>query len=193
VAETEGAPTPRRDGRSTDTRDRIREVALALFIERGFSRTTLKDIADRLGLTRAALYYHHPSKEHLIASLVQPAKDDIDAFLADAEDTTASPRHVLEGFFDLNYRHRLIILALVRDPTGLGAIDAEGWVTELAAQAQRLLAGDAPNPQQRIRAVVAINGLSRCATVLTDIDHDELRRSSIGLALEIVGGHDTGD
>lgn len=183
-----GAQAPRRDGRSTDTRERIREVALQLFIRQGFTHTTLQDIADELGLTRAALYYHHPSKDHLVATLVQPAIDDIDAFLAEAERTSPSPREVLEGFFDLNYRHRLIFLALIRDPTGLGSVDAEGWVTKLAAQAQRLLAGDDPTPDGRIRAVVAINGLSRCATVLTDIPHDELRARSVDLAVEIVEG-----
>ncbi len=182
------APTSDRDGRSTDTRERIRQVALRLFIRDGFSHTTLQDIADALGLTRAALYYHHPSKDHLIASLVQPAKDDIDDLLIWAADTDPPPREVLEGFFDRNYRHRLIVLALVRDPTGLGSVDAEGWVTELAVQAQRLLAGDRPTADGRIRAVVAINGLSRCATVLSDIPHDELRTRSVDLALEIVTG-----
>ncbi|MCC5954105.1 MAG: TetR/AcrR family transcriptional regulator [Acidimicrobiia bacterium] len=179
-------PQQRRDGRSTDTRERIHDVALALFVQKGFSHTTLQDIADQLGLTRAALYYHHPSKEQLIASLIQPAKDDVDAFLETAGCNDASPREVIEGFFDLNYRHRLIFLALVRDPSGLGAIDSSGWVTTLASQAQELLAGDDPSPDQRIRAVVALNGLSRCATVLPDIPHDELRRRSIDLALEII-------
>lgn len=185
MEELDESGTPRRDGRSTDTRDRIRGVALELFIRQGFSHTTLQDIADELGLTRAALYYHYESKDHLVASLVQPAKDGIDAFLAQTERTTP-PRELLEGFFDLNYRHRLILLALIRDPTGLGSVDAEGWVTELAEHAQRLLAGDDPTPDRRIRAVVAINGLSRCATVLTDIPYDELRERSVNLALQIV-------
>lgn len=61
-------------------------------------------------------------------------------------------------------------------------------MTELAAQAQRLLAGDDPTPERRIRAVVAINGLSRCATALTDIPHDDLRQRSVALALHIVEG-----
>lgn len=187
MATGEGSPPPRRDGRSTNTRERIREVALQLFVQQGFSGTTLQDIADRLGLTRAALYYHHPSKDHLVASLVEPAKQDVDAFLARAVEDPPPVRELLEGFFDLNYRHRLIFLALVRDPTGLGSVDAEGWVPRLAAQAQRLLAGEQPTPDRRIRAVVAISGLSRCATVLADIPHDELRRSSVDLALEIVG------
>jgi AcrR family transcriptional regulator len=186
MAAPDGTATPRRDGRSTDTRERVDEVALELFLRQGFSRTTLQDIADELGLTRAALYFHYRSKDHLIASLIQPAKDAVDAFLDHAGRTEPPARELLEGFFDLNYHHRRILLALVRDPTGLGSVDAEGWVTELAAQAQRLLAGDDPTPDRRIRAVVAINGLSRCATVLPDIPHDELRRRSVDLALRIV-------
>jgi AcrR family transcriptional regulator len=186
VGTREEGPARKRDGRSTDTRDRVREVALRLFLRHGFSHTTLQDIADELGLTRAALYYHYRSKDHLIASLIQPAKDAVDAFLDRAGRTEPPARELLEGFFDLNYHHRRIFLALVRDPTGLGSVDAEGLVTELAAHAQRLLAGDDPTPDRRIRAVVAINGLSRCATVLPDIPHDELRRRSVDLALRIV-------
>ncbi|QBI18796.1 TetR/AcrR family transcriptional regulator [Egibacter rhizosphaerae] len=182
----DAASEPRRNGRSTDTHQRIHEVALDLFLQRGFSHTTLQDIADELGLTRAALYYHYRSKDDLIASLIQPAKDAVDAFLDHAQRTDPPARELLEGFFDLNYRHRRIFLALVRDPTGLGSVDAEGWVTELAATAQRLLAGDDPTPDGRIRAVVAINGLSRCATVLPDIPHDELRRRSVDLGLQIL-------
>jgi AcrR family transcriptional regulator len=188
MAHPGSSSTSGRDGRSTDTRERIRQVALSLFIRHGFSHTTLQDIADELGLTRAALYYHHPSKDRLIASLVQPAKDDIDDFLAWAAHTGPPHREILEGFFDLNHRHRLIVLALVRDPTGLGSIDAEGWVTDLAVQAQRLLAGDRPTTDGRIRAIMAINGLSRSATLLTDIPHDELRKLSVDLAVEIVSG-----
>lgn len=165
-------------------------MALGRFIRHGFSHTTMQDIAAELRLTRAALYYHHPSKDCLVASLVQPAKDDIDGSLAGAADTEPPPREILEGFFGLNDRHRLIVLALVRDPTGLGSVDAEGWVTELSAQAQRLLAGNRPTADGRIRAVMAINGLSRCATLLTDIPHDELRKRSVGIALEIVGEGD---
>jgi AcrR family transcriptional regulator len=190
MAGADGTGTPRRDGRTTDTAARIREVALELFVQQGFSRTTLQDIADQLGLTRAALYYHHPSKDHLIASLVQPAKDDIDDFLARARARGLSTREILEGFFDLNFRHRRIFLALLRDPTGLGSVEAEGWVTQLAAQAQRLLAGDAPDTGARIRALVAVSGLSRCATVLPDVAEDELRAASVDLAMEIVEAAD---
>ena len=41
-----------------DTRERILDIALDLFIEQGYDKTTLRQIAEPLGFTRAAIYYH---------------------------------------------------------------------------------------------------------------------------------------
>jgi AcrR family transcriptional regulator len=47
------------------------ERAADLFAERGFSGTTLQDVADTVGLTRAALYHYFDSKEALLTTLVE--------------------------------------------------------------------------------------------------------------------------
>ena len=51
------------------TRERILDVALDLFIERGFDKTSLREIATQLGVTKAALYYHFPSKDDILMTL----------------------------------------------------------------------------------------------------------------------------
>lgn len=181
-----GADDPRRDGRTTDTHARVHEVALELFVSFGFRHTTMQHIADRLGLTKSALYYHHPTKANLVASVVQPAIDDVDAFLARARQTRPGTRELLEGFFDLNYRHRKVFLALLRDPTGLTDVESANWVPRLAEEFQELLAGSNAPGSHRIRAVMAANGLSRCATLLTDLPHDELREQSVEAALTLL-------
>jgi AcrR family transcriptional regulator len=43
-----------------DTPNRILDEAQALFSERGYVGTTVQQVADRLGMTKAALYYHFP-------------------------------------------------------------------------------------------------------------------------------------
>ncbi len=53
----------------SDTRDRILDVALELFTEQGYDGTSLREIAERLGLTKAALYYHFESKEDILLAL----------------------------------------------------------------------------------------------------------------------------
>ena len=63
-----------------DTRDRILDVARELFSEQGYEKTSLREIADRLGFTKAALYYHFQSKEQLLFALVEPMDELVDAF-----------------------------------------------------------------------------------------------------------------
>ncbi len=51
------------------TRDRILDVALELFTTQGFDGTSLREIAERLDITKAALYYHFESKEDILLAL----------------------------------------------------------------------------------------------------------------------------
>jgi AcrR family transcriptional regulator len=65
--------------RQADTRQRALDVALELFAEQGYEKTSLREIAERLDVSKAALYYHFASKEALLAgivdSLVEPADE----------------------------------------------------------------------------------------------------------------------
>ncbi|MEV5143668.1 TetR/AcrR family transcriptional regulator [Streptomyces sp. NPDC052727] len=55
--------------RRGNTRQRIQDVALGLFAEQGYEKTSLREIAERLDVTKAALYYHFKTKEEIIVSL----------------------------------------------------------------------------------------------------------------------------
>ncbi|GGZ85186.1 TetR/AcrR family transcriptional regulator [Streptomyces echinoruber] len=61
----------RRQQRRGDTRQRIQDVALDLFAEQGYEKTSLREIAEHLGVTKAALYYHFKTKEEIIVSLFE--------------------------------------------------------------------------------------------------------------------------
>ena len=63
------APTPGPGPISTDTKQRILDVALDLFTEQGYDGTSLRQIAEQLGVTKAALYYHFESKEDILMAL----------------------------------------------------------------------------------------------------------------------------
>jgi AcrR family transcriptional regulator len=54
-----------------DTRERILEVALKLFNEQGYEKTSLREIAERLDVTKAALYHHFERKEDILLELHQ--------------------------------------------------------------------------------------------------------------------------
>jgi AcrR family transcriptional regulator len=65
-----------------DTRERIQAVALELFAEQGYEKTSLREIAERLGVTKAALYYHFKSKEDIVRSFTEDYVHELDALLA---------------------------------------------------------------------------------------------------------------
>jgi AcrR family transcriptional regulator len=71
------APRPRPAGarrrprRGRDTRHQILDASLRLFSERGFARTTVRDIARVAGITDAAIYYHFASKRELLEALFE--------------------------------------------------------------------------------------------------------------------------
>jgi AcrR family transcriptional regulator len=64
------------------TRAKIQAVALELFAEQGYEKTSLREIAERLGVTKAALYYHFRTKEDIVASLFDDVVAQIDEVIA---------------------------------------------------------------------------------------------------------------
>jgi AcrR family transcriptional regulator len=58
--------------RTRDTRAEILEVATELFSDRGYDATSLREISERLGITKAALYYHFRSKDEILRALIEP-------------------------------------------------------------------------------------------------------------------------
>jgi AcrR family transcriptional regulator len=78
VGAGENGPPSRR----SDTRARIQHVALELFAEQGYERTSLREIAERLGVTKAALYYHFKSKEDIVRSFTEDYFGRLDALIA---------------------------------------------------------------------------------------------------------------
>ena len=53
------------------TRKQILDASLRLFSEKGFARTSVRDIAQAAGITDAAIYYHFASKRDLFEALVE--------------------------------------------------------------------------------------------------------------------------
>ena len=54
---------------ANSTRERILDAALELFVTQGYDGTSLRQIAEQLGVTKAALYYHFESKEDILLAL----------------------------------------------------------------------------------------------------------------------------
>ena len=57
--------------RQGDMKEKIQQVALELFTEQGYDKTSLREIAERLEVSKAALYYHFESKEEILRSITE--------------------------------------------------------------------------------------------------------------------------
>jgi AcrR family transcriptional regulator len=55
---------------TAQTHERLLEAALSLFAEKGYSCTTLEDIAHQVGMSRGAVYWHFEDKSALLAALI---------------------------------------------------------------------------------------------------------------------------
>ncbi|MFE4973894.1 TetR/AcrR family transcriptional regulator [Kitasatospora sp. NPDC056651] len=75
----------------SDTRARIIEVSLELFSEQGYEQTSLREIADRLGVTKAALYYHFKTKDDIVLGIVDRMAAPLDETIAWGREQTWSP------------------------------------------------------------------------------------------------------
>ena len=98
------APALSHSARRGDTRGRIQHVALELFAEHGYERTSLREIAERLGVTKAALYYHFKSKEDIVRSFTEDYFDRLDALIAwgrDQPPTARTSRELLDRYIGI--------------------------------------------------------------------------------------------
>jgi AcrR family transcriptional regulator len=59
------------DGGSSSPREQILEAAAALFVDQGFSATSTRAIADRVGIRQASLYYHFAGKDDILLELLR--------------------------------------------------------------------------------------------------------------------------
>jgi AcrR family transcriptional regulator len=76
---------------SPEGRQRILDVAAALFLERGYAATSLREIAAEVGMKAGSLYYHFASKEDVLhAILVRGIEVMVDAFEAATRATRAA-------------------------------------------------------------------------------------------------------
>jgi len=158
-------------------------AARDLFVERGVQQTSLRDIAEHLGLSKPALYYHFDSREALVASLVKPLLDDCEAFVS--ERVGGGPvdvRSLLSEYFDLLYGHRLLLTLLVRDLSTLGALDLGPRLLAWRHQITLLLLGARASLADRVRATVAIGGLSDCVVEFSDEPVEKVRAAGVEAA-----------
>jgi AcrR family transcriptional regulator len=182
-----------------DTRERIQSVALELFAEHGYQQISLREIAERLGVTKAALYYHFKSKEDIVRSFTEDYVAELDALLiwgADQPRTPATRAELLARYSDI-VQQRLGVLRFLEQNqaavhhlmTENGDRDNKRMFREQFESFRDLLAPPGSPLEERVRASVAVVsiGLGSLLFQKEAADPAELREIVLGIATELAG------
>jgi AcrR family transcriptional regulator len=176
-----------------DTRTRLLATALRLFAEHGVEGTSLQMIADELGVTKAAVYYHFKTKSEITEAVAGPGIRELDELVVEAAKHRrhgARVDHLLDGFVDLVVRHRVLVALFSSDP-GIDAALAksahgiEGFKRALIG----IVAGPEPDVTSRVAIIVAFVGIAMAggAPDLAEVDDETLRRELIGAGRRLLG------
>jgi AcrR family transcriptional regulator len=173
-----------------DTRKRVLDVAMELIAEKGYAATSTREVCERIGFTKAALYYHFKAKEDLLGALVQPLLDAM-ADLTSGSQVQAAPaarREVVRRYVDLVAVHVDLMRVLYDDPS-VRTQPALSGVRPFYARLHRLLTGtETPDAVDLARARAAI-GAVHGALVRADPTEnpDDLRDITFTAACSVLG------
>jgi Transcriptional regulator len=181
-----------------ETRAEIQRVALELFTRHGYEATSLREIADQLGINKASLYYYFPGKESILHSLFTQRGDEAEALLSWIEDQPTSPdlleRAVLRWVesFSADKLHGIRFLAANPRLSGdLGGAEGKRIGQGLDQVASKLTALlDAPSPSDALlirMALLSINFAVEAAAG-SETSDEEILAAASAAARTLVGG-----
>lgn len=179
------------------TRARIQDVAVELFTEQGYEKTSLREIAERLGVTKAALYYHFKSKEEILSSLLEDLVEALDALVAWSRTQQPGPalrRELVRRYADALYaagHHRIMRLVEANQTVARSLSQAVNMRNRLMEMLDLLTTG-VDSPAARVKISMAIFALHSTWFVLSDasLSDDERRATGLEVAMELIDSVD---
>jgi AcrR family transcriptional regulator len=160
------------------TRQQILETAQRLFADLGYDATSLQLIADEMGLTKAAVYYHFRAKSDILHAALLPGIQRLEALLDEAagiRGRRARVEHLVNGFTDFLVQNRQYAAMASTDPAAKrNNLDDEAMT--LRQRALILLFGDNPTGADRL-AFGVLFFIPECLPDLADLTDEELREA----------------
>ena len=190
------------------TRERILDIALDLFIRKGYAETSLREIAAELGFSKAALYYHFESKQDILLALHRRVHDLTDEALPllqvdreDADDDTWL--RLVDGLIsvalrnrrllELHIRNQEVILEMHRDPA---ALEKHGPIrNEVEDQVMGMIRDASVPLDRRVRRIASLSIIAGAlfgSGTLADVSDADLETTVRCIVHEVLGAGVTG-
>ncbi|MGP4049229.1 TetR/AcrR family transcriptional regulator [Streptomyces sp. 2A115] len=180
-----------RQRRRGDTRQRIQDVAVELFAEQGYEKTSLREIAERLDVTKAALYYHFKTKEDILISLFQDLTrpmDDMIEWAKGEPQTLATKQELLRRYSEALTEAAPLFRFMQENQATVRELSVgETFKDRMLAMMDIIKEPDAPLTDQ-VRCVSALFTMHAGMFALKDIEGDpeDKRKAVLEVAIDLV-------
>lgn len=148
-----------RDRQATATHSALLDAAEQMFSEQGYKQTSVAQVAERAGVSRASFYVYFSSREEVFRALAQRVHDEINNVQQTAGDSSTDPRDVIAVAIDAALR-------VYARKTRLLAVIAHQALTDdtVAALWQRILSAPSEVDAKFIRRLQRRHGARPAAS-----------------------------
>ena len=177
------------------TRERIQAIALELFAEQGYEKTSLREIAERLGVTKAALYYHFKSKEDIVRSFVEDYRAELEQVIAWGASQPRTPEtraEILRRYAGIVSEQLAVIRFMEQNQAAMHTLMSDSGARKKMFRDQfmslcDLLAPSGAPLTDRVRAVAAVITIGMSPMILQRqaASPEELHDAVLGVAREL--------
>ncbi len=169
----------------TDRREVILAVAGRLFAERGFFNTTIRNIADEIGIKSGSLYHHFASKDEMVDEIISGYNRHLVARSIDAVEGVPpleGLRRLVRTVFYMIENNRSAAAILRNDGVHLRQLARFAYLDEVAEQIHKIWLGviDEGKAEGQVRSDVDSDVIYRF--ILDSISNWNSPRGTVGLA-----------
>jgi len=174
-----------------ETRAALLDAAAEVIRARGYQVATLEDIAEAVGVTRAAVLHYFTSKDALLCELVTPLFTEVDRLLDEVEARGGAPsahqqRAMVVAMVDIACDRRSIATIVFGDITARECLPPDLQVSDRAARLAAAITAETTDPGHAVRVLAAIGAVLRPITApddVVDLRHPDQRQVLVDCAL----------
>jgi AcrR family transcriptional regulator len=170
----------------TAAQARVVAAALDLFGRHGVGGTSLQMIADKIGVTKAAVYHQFKTKDEIVVAAAQAEVARLEQVM-DAAEAEPTPERVrdalLRGIIDLAVERRRTTSTILGDPVIVRLVAHHEQFRQVTHRLYRMLMGDESGPDADVRAAMLTAAISGAVMhpLVVDRDDDTLRQQLLDL------------
>nr|WP_244960790.1 TetR/AcrR family transcriptional regulator [Pseudoclavibacter chungangensis] len=171
----------------------MRRASLQLFARHGYEATSLQDVADAVGYTKANVLYHFGSKQGLFDAAVGPGVEDFERLIGRlrADPHLRDPDHIARVFVEFLFDHLDEVDLFINRASTLAEQPLVRRANELIDGLVELSLGAAPDSDRQLRIDIAFSGVAYCIASAHRAEREsvpldeELRERFIGAIVAI--------